>query len=317
MGLIILIVPLIVYYAIIVPLVKKRLINKKITNSKLKMLAFIFLLVFPIADHIIGYGVYKILCYTKGGVKIYKTVIDEQEQRDYWIDTYNQHRPKYIVGDKYGIEGRNYLTKDLKYHKTVYINNCNTKRWKSYDCKKAEQYIQDNNVDIYYYIQDNDNLPRNKKYQDYLEEADIKVIRLINEKELTLEKAYFNKCSDEYNLLPTTDPNYKYSCTNADEIIKKYNLKNVIKVPRSKYRNYYSNSKKRMAIIPFILYRTYRKTIKNKTKELVGEWYSYTFKGGWYIQIFNPYHLSYSHCNDGWFKEKLLIPNPYKNIRGK
>ncbi|QOY55468.1 hypothetical protein HUE87_04330 [Candidatus Sulfurimonas marisnigri] len=317
MGLIILIVPLIIYYVIIVPIIKKKLINKKITNPKLRNLAFILLLLFPIGDHIIGYGVYKALCYTNGGVKIYKTVTDEQEQRDYWIDTYKQKRPLASKGERYGIEGRIYLANDLKYHKTVYINNCKTKRWKSYDCKKAEEYIKNNNIDIYSYIKEEDYFPRNKKYTDHLEEANIEVISLINEKDFTLERAYFNKCNNKYNTLSKTDPNYKKSCTNADEIIKKYNLKNVIKVPASSYIFYNSTFDKsyNYNIVPFLEVTLATQMIKDyKTNEILAINKEYAFGGGWYVNLVSPYPFGIGCSKNNLYDfHTQIIPNPYKN----
>jgi len=308
MGILILIVPLVIYYFILKMLLK----NYDETKRKFKKrTVFILLLTLPFWDHIIGYTVYKYLCLTSGGVKIYKTVTDEQEQRDYWIDSYSQISAKGNAGTQYGIVGRVLLTKDFKQHKTVYTNNCKSKRWKTYDCQKADKYIEDSNLKIYEYAKNDSHIPRSKLNINYIDKSLLESTWVIGEN--TLEKGYLNYCEGEYNSLSKSNKKYSFSCTNADNIIKKYNLKNTISVRRSKYRNYWSSTKETNIIIPYILYENYEKNIKITTKELVREWHAYTFKNGWYIQTFSPYHPFNVHCNDGWFKGKLIIPNPYKN----
>ena len=277
MGILLLIVPLLVYYFLVVPLVKKRFINK-IQRTKLKTLAFIVLLLFPIGDHLIGYVVYKTLCFTKGGVTIYKTVTDEQEQRDYWF-----------------YDGLN-----------VFDN--------SYDDKEFK-YLADNK------------LVKRGICTNLLKDGNVgeRVCAKGGFKEV-----YLNYCNPKHNTLPKTNPNYRYSCTNADEIIKKYSLKNVIKVPKSPYvLSILKESKNRL--IPFLeVYQNYSYSKNKNTGELLSEHYGYEFRGGWYIKIFNPYQPFWSYCR-GKIKpnkyEKLfdkvgaieiIIPNPYKiNKQGK
>ena len=111
MLLLVLILPIVIYYYIV-----KWLFNKfyKGVNRKLRKAIFIGLVTLPFWDHIIGYSVYRGLCLFNGGKTIYKTVTDEQEQRDYWFNnTLDQYQPnsKYR---HYGIEARIYLTKDFK-----------------------------------------------------------------------------------------------------------------------------------------------------------------------------------------------------------
>lgn len=305
MGILILIVPLILYFFILKAVLK----NYDETKRRFKKrTVFILLLTLPFWDHIIGYAVYKYLCFTSGGVRIYKTITDEQEQRDYWIDTYAQINPRYNIGSEYGIITSVLLTKDFKEHKTIHTNFCKSKTWKTYDCEKADKYIKKSNLKIYGYAKDDTHIPKNK--QHYIKNSSLKSTWVVGEK--LLERGYLNYCSDEYNSLEKSEKNYAYSCTNADKLIKKYNLKNVVRVPKSKYRNYWRLVKEKKTIVPFILYETYTKRINNKTNELDGEWYAYTFKNGLYIQTFSPYHPAYSYCNDGWFKGELIIPNPFK-----
>ncbi len=265
MGLILLIAPLIIYYAIIVPMIKIQLINRKITNKKLKNLAFIFLLLFPIGDHIISYGVYKALCYTSGGVKIYKTVTDEQEQRDYWF-----------------YDGLN-----------VFDN--------SYDDKE------------YKYLAEN-KLVKRGICTDLLKDGNVgnRVCAKGGFKEV-----YLNYCNDKYNTLSKTDPNYKKSCTNADEIIKKYNLTNVIKVPVSSYIFYNSTFDKsyNYNIVPFLEVTLATQMIKDyKTNEILAINKEYAFGGGWYVNLVSPYTFGIGCSKNNLYDfHTQIIPNPYKN----
>lgn len=269
MGVLLLIVPLLIYYVLIVPLVKKKFINK-IQRKKLKTLAFILLLLFPIGDHLIGYVVYKTLCYTKGGVHIYKTVKDKQKRRDYWF-----------------YEGLN-----------VFDNSYNDKEFK---------YLADNK------------LVKRGICTNLLKDGNVgeRVCAKGGFKEV-----YLNYCNPKYNTLPKTDPNYKHSCTNADEIIKKYHLKNVIKVPKRKYA-FYTNAleegmDREIFLFPFIS-KDIQKIKNIKTGEVLAKYIGFTFWGGWYINLFNPYHHgALSRCGerdkkDLYDYQTRVIPNPYKN----
>jgi len=267
--LLLLIVLLLIYYVLIVPLVKKKFINK-IQRKKLKTLAFILLLLFPIGDHLIGYVVYKTLCYTKGGIYIYKTVTDEQEQRDYWFY------------DGLNVFNNSYDGKEFKYladNKLVKVGICTN-------------LLKDGNVGE-------------------------RVCAKGGFKEV-----YLNYCSPKHNTLPKTDPNYKHSCTNADEIIKKYSLKNVIEVPSRPY-SFYSiaadkESNREVFLFPFIS-KNYQKIYNIKTGEILAEYIGFNFWGGWYINLLNQFrHGALSRCGKKDSKElysfeKLVIPNPYKN----
>lgn len=269
MGIFLLILPLLVYYILIVPLVKKKFINK-IQRKKLKTFAFILLLLFPIGDHLIGYVVYKTLCYTKGGVTIYKTVTDEQEQRNYWF-----------------YDGLN-----------VFDNSYNDKEF---------QYLADNK------------LVKRGVCTNLLKDGNAG--ERICAKD-GFKEVYLNYCTPKYNTLPKTDPNYKHSCTNADEIIKQYNLKNVIRVPKSPY-SFYSiasdkGSNREVFLFPFIG-KDYQKIYTIKTGEILAEYKGFSFRGGWYLNLLNPYeHVALSRCGkkdskDLYSFKEVVIPNPYKN----
>ena len=316
MGILLLIVPLLIYYVLIVPILKIKVINE-IQSKKLKTLAFILLLLFPIGDHLIGYVVYKTLCYTKGGVNIYKTVTDEQEQRDYWFI----NEQLFAVSDpssKYGIIKTERYINDFKSRKAVYTNFC---KYKKLDCEDAKEYIKKHNIEVYKPVKIL-NIKRDKLNDSYLSEASLKVDIVINEDKKELEYGYLNYCNPKHNTLPKTDPNYKQSCTNADKIIKKYKLKNVIEVPSSPY-SFYSiasdkGSSREVFLFPFIG-KDYQKIYNMKTGEILAEYKGFSFWGGWYINLFNPYHPSaLSRCGkkdskDLYSFKELVIPNPYKN----
>lgn len=312
MGLIILVVPLLVYYVIIVPIIKKKLINKKITNKKLKTLAFILLLAFPVGDHIIGYGVYKILCYTNGGVKIYKTVTDEQEQRNYWINNM-QLLAVSTPAEKYGIIKTRRYTNDFKSIEEVYTNFC---RYKKLDCSKAIDYIEKNNLEVYKRAKSL-NLKRNKNNNSSLAESSLKIEYVINKETKELEYGYINHCNDKYNILPQIDKKYNYSCKNTNEIIKKYNLKNVIKVTKSRYSFYNSTFDKsyNYNIIPFLEVTLATQMIKDyKTNEILAMNKEYAFGGGWYVNLVSPYPFGIGCSKDDLYDyHTIIIPNPYKN----
>lgn len=141
MGLIILVVPLIIYYSIVVPLVNRGIIEE-IENQRKKAIFFWLLVLFPIGDHIVGYVVYKALCFRVGGMHIYKTVTDVEEQRAYWFyeglnvfnNSYNDEEYKYLEKNslvkrgictnlvKDGTIGNRVCAKDG--FKIVYLNYC-------------------------------------------------------------------------------------------------------------------------------------------------------------------------------------------------
>ncbi len=263
MGLLILIVPLLIYYIVIVPIVKIKIIND-MQNKKLKTLAFIILLLFPIGDHIVGYVVYKVLCYTKGGVHIYKTVTDKQEQRNYWfLDNTNPN-----IGTPYHEEN-----------------------------EKSYKYLLDNALE--------------KRNGRCLKPIKVEGKNYYTCKKENIEHIYLNYCNPKYNTLPKSNPDYKRSCTNADEIIKKYHLKNVIKVPRSEYG--YSTHWSR--ILPLWITFDIGQVKNRETQEILGKNVEITFWGGWYINLLSPFENRGIRCNhlSGSKLQESVIPNPYKN----
>lgn len=322
MGLIILIVPLIIYYSIVVPLVNRGIIEK-IENQRKKAIFFWLLVLFPIADHIVGYVVYKALCFSVGGVHIYKTVTDVEAQRAYWIDSYFGIRAQSIAGEHYGIESRIYLTKDLKQHQTVYINQCKTKRWQSYDCEKAKEYIEKNRLKIYEVENEKIDIPRSTLNQDYIQDSSIRITRVIGD--TTLEPAYLNYCNDTCNTLSKEHENYKKSCTNADELIAQYRLENVIKVPKSQYRLNVKDYDFSIPILNIEIAKDYGENTATKDKLYISV--NFVFRGGWYIKYIGRYVLDmpfWVACNKGVvnreYREQyekvgvpeIVIPNPYK-----
>ncbi len=311
MGALIIIVPIVIYYYLI-----KWLFNKyyKDTNKTKRKIYFILLITLPFWDHIAGYAYYKYLCFSKGGITIYKTVTDLQEQRDYWLRGFKQYSAPSTNGERYGITSYVGLTKDLKEHKVVYINNCKSKRWKTYDCKKAEEYIKEHNIKIHKMILFDDNIL--EAIDRRKEIVTLEAISLIDKDKL--EPAYFNYCNKTYDNLPITDPNCKKSCKYTDTIIEKYNLKNVIKVPKSPYSMYVSNFDKNYnSNIPiFFIRNNIGKIYDKNSNDILAEYNEYGFGGGWYIQTISPYPFA-SYCGDtslSSFKEQV-IPNPYKQNR--
>lgn len=307
--LIALIVPLVIYYILIVPLVKIGIINR-IESKRKKAIFFWLLMFFPVGDHIVGYVVYKALCFSIGGVHIYKTVTDEAEQRAYWIDSYFGIRAPNSNGERYGIESRIYLTKDLKQHQIAYMNQCETKRWKSYDCEKADEYIKEHHLKVYELEKEKIDISRSTRNQDYIKDSSLRITRVIGDTKL--EFAYLNYCDAQYETLLKDDPNYYRSCKNADELIAQYHLENVIKVPKSSYSVFTS----RITLLPLLITIDSSRVIHTATKEKLGVNREITFYGGWW---FNVAGSMFGH-NKGWsfgsmfendFKQKI-IPNPYK-----
>ena len=263
MGILILIVPLVIYYFILKAVLK----NYDETKRRFKKrTVFILLLTLPFWDHIIGYTVYKYLCFTSGGVKIYKTVTNEQEQRDYWF-----------------YEGLN----STEYH---------------------------GSDKMYKYLSSNGLVKRNGPCLKPIKKDNYSICAKDGFKEV-----YLNYCSLKYDTLTETDSNYKNSCTNANKIIKKYNLKNVISVPKSPYGTYISTFAKSYnhQVIPFLQVSKSINMIKNyETDEVLAIHNQYSIGHGWYIDLFSPYRFKIFRCHKsrmliGQLKE-AVIPNPYK-----
>ncbi|WP_331774715.1 hypothetical protein [Sulfurospirillum sp. 1612] len=270
MGLIILIVPLLIYYAILVPIIKKGIIDKVVESKQKRMIILLLVMLFPVGDHIVGYIVYKTLCFTNGGVHIYKTVTNKQEQLDYWFyDGLN------VFDNSYD---------DKEYH--FFANNGLVKRG------ICTNLLKDGNVG-----------------ERVCAKGGFKIV-------------YLNYCNSKYDSLPKDDPNYHRSCKNAEEIIKQYHLKNVIKVPKRKYVFYTNALEKGMDreifLFPFIS-KDIQKIKNIKTGEVLAKYIGFAFWGGWYINLFNPYHHgALSRCGkrdkkDLYDYQTRVIPNPYKN----
>lgn len=258
--LIALIVPLVIYYILIVPLVKIGIINR-IESKRKKAIFFWLLMLFPVGDHIVGYVVYKALCFSIGGVHIYKTVTDEAEQRAYWF----------------------------------------------YEGLKATEYHGDDKE--YKFLANNGLVRRNGKCLKPIKQEGKDYYSC---KEEDIEKVYLNYCDAQYDTLPKDDPNYRYSCKNANELIAQYQLENVIKVPKSSY----SMSGSKITLLPFLVSIDTRSIINTKTKEKLGTDRVIVFDGGWYLQVVASFFAS---GRGGMFKsgqhediEKQIIPNPYK-----
>ncbi len=274
MGALIIIVPIVIYYYLI-----KWLFNKyyKDTNKTKRKIYFILLITLPFWDHIAGYAYYKYLCFSKGGITIYKTVTDLQEQRDYWFydnpaigTEYHQKDKLYKYLDNNGLVKRNGKCLKLIKKENYYI------------CAKGKKEI-----------------------------------------------VYLNYCNNKYNNLPTTHKNYKNSCTNANKLIKKYDLKNVIKVPRSlyivssseQYKNKYLEKNFIMAslhkVLPFGFGLT--RIVNIKTNQTMGEYMNFSLRHGWYVDsllnIVGYKSTIQSMCSYYGNRIKLqekVIPNPYK-----
>ena len=101
-----------------------------------------------------------------------------------------------------------------------------------------------------------------------------------------IERVYLNYCNNKYNNLPTNHKDYKSSCINTDKVIKKYDLKNVIKVPRSPYIRYVSVFDKSYSQKVSNMFRVSLNIIKvhNKyTNEILSIEKYYSYDGGWYV----------------------------------
>ncbi len=256
MGALIIIVPIVIYYYLI-----KWLFNKyyKDTNKTKRKIYFILLITLPFWDHIAGYAYYKYLCFSKGGITIYKTVTDLQEQRDYWFRD-NMSGGILDKSSKFYTD----LDRKLEKEKSPFSYKRTFKRF--------------------------------------------------------YPTGYFNYCNNKYNNLPTTHKNYKNSCKYTDTIIKKYNLKNVIKVPRSPYGFYIStfdkNYNHKISKI-FYISLNFDKLFSRKTNEILAIQKHYSYGGGWYINVARKYGLNIkgSGCPKEIGTKELqetIIPNPYK-----
>ncbi|RXI45403.1 hypothetical protein CRU99_03650 [Malaciobacter mytili] len=128
-------------------------------------------------------------------------------------------------------------------------------------------------------------------------------------------KKYLNYCKKDYNNLDKNDKKYKYSCIYTDEIIKKYNLKNVIKVPQTPY---IKSTKKEYIFKPFNFYKTIEYIQNKNTNEIYGEKIvKYSIQRGWYVSFWSDTYITKNityeqYINSSKNLESIIIPNPFK-----
>ncbi len=258
MGVLMIFLPIIIYMLIIKWLFDK--FYRAISKIK-KRVFFILLVTLPFWDHIAGYAYFKYLCFTEGGVKIYKTVTNLQEQKDFWF-----YEGLNIFNNSYSGEEFDFFAKN----KLVKRGIC-TDLIKKGLCSKGG-----------------------------------------------FKEVYLNYCSDKYNNLSPNHQNYKSSCKNTDEIIKKYNLKNIIKVPKSPYGTYISafdQSYNHRISDLFRISLSIHKVFNKKNNETLAIDRHYSYGGGWYVNTMSPYEFRGSGCpKEIGIKalKELVIPNPYK-----
>lgn len=310
-GLIIIMIPLLIYYLLIVPIIKKKIINKKIKNNLYKKIWFILLLFLPLADQLLGYIVYKTLSFTNSDIQIYETIRDEKEQRAFWFTAFKNGYPQNIINprwEKFGIKGDIFLTKNLKEHQVVYWNECKSKKFKTYDCKKADIHIKKNNIKIY---------KKTSQEKDILKFFDkngknnkLSTTFLIDTNNSNLMPVFLNECNSSYDNLSFSNPKFKNSCKYTNDFINTNKITNVINVPKSKYA--YRHEFKRK-VFYFLPVSRSKQLIENvQLKKIVASKIYYHLYGGIYINSMSPYHVGNILSNH--YPEKLkekVIPNPY------
>ena len=152
----------------------------------------------------------------------------------------------------------------------------------------------------------------------YLAEAPLKFIKIANTNNNTIETGFMNYCGLQY--YTKSGEHYRKSCLETDKIIRKYNLKNIIKV---KKKNFSFKGGGRKSLIPLLgVYESSSYFKNNDTGEVLMEEYSYAFVGGWYWYLWNyagMKGMTYS-CDGGveppeyigsYEKLEKIIPNPY------
>lgn len=307
MGLIIFLTPLFIYYFFIVPIIKIKILNKKIKNKKYRRVFFIFLLLLPFTDYIIGYATFKSLCKINANTSVYEKVINREEQKKFWFSAFKDNYPQNLPykWHRYGIKGNIYLTKDLQQHRLVFWKECKTQKFNNYDCRKIEKDILKHNIDIY------KKKSHDKKilllFNKYGKHYKLSTSYLIEKDSLI--PTYINECNKQYDSLPKSLEKFKDSCKYTYSFIEKNNLLNVIKVPKSKYivedKNNY--------LYPLLILKKER-LIKDITKnKTISKKISYNFYGGLYFNIFSPYKEGHISCNENSNLKKVTINNPYKN----
>lgn len=338
---IMLIIPIVLYIILIVFIFKRIYKNK---NIIIKSMLFIFVVTLPFYDQIIGYYIFKDLCKNNGGIKIFKTIIDKEEQESYWITKGIDSKARNYSIDKifhYNLGYRQYLSNDFTkvynfYFPIFYQYNKEKNKEKIF--KEVKKYFEINKKsDSSIFI---DGKEINEKIQSikktpyyfkrsfknglsYVDDSRLSLVNTILNKKNKIEivRGYLNYCKEKYNELPTYNINYKKSCNYADKIIKKYNLQYIKKVIPNKYRFYnsYFDKKYTPETISFLNILVYTNKIynKNDTKLLAIE-KIYGFKSGWYLQMAsylfsdrNEIKTCPKRMNSNDFQE-LVIPNPFK-----
>ncbi len=335
MILVLILLPLVIYYLVFVPLIMW--IFKRICKLKRRIL-LIILVLFPIGDHILGYAYFKSLCFIQPAIKINRTVTDTQEQKDYWFlrgglksvsSSYYQHDKIHT----YRLNHTDYFSSDFSQVYNVYYakfspnDNLEERIKIEKNIKKVFEKKKKSEFSILMTEKElSENSERLKKIPKYLKKRfkndkyyfveDSSIVASLNvikksEDKATIERGYENYCNNSFNDFSLNSDKYKKSCAYSDKIIKKYNLQNVIKVPKSPYIEIIQNDKNELLKIT---YETFSLINKN-TSEILAIKTERIFWGGWYLNfIGSQFHNSGLTCNDVtnyYFREKI-IPNPYK-----
>ncbi len=315
MLLIITIIPLLIYYSIILPLIKIKILNKKVTNIRFRRILFIVLFFLPIGDQILGYIVYKTLCFTSAGTTIYQTITDEKEQKVFWFNAFKDNYAKndYVYRTNNGIIGEIFLTKDLQKHAIAYWNECESRKRASYDCEKANEFIKKNNIHIYEKISHDEDII--KLFNKYGRHHKLSTTYLIDDENNQLIPAYLNECNSSLE-----NPKFEDSCKYTNDFIEEHNIPNIINLPKSKY--IYKNKNSNL-IFPLPI-KNREKLIKNfNSNNVIAKKNNYDFMEGLYLSIFSPaYHGVILSCEkEKYIFKEQIIPNPYienlKKLKGE
>jgi len=313
--------------------------QKLFVKKTLLMIVFVSM---PFWDGIFYYTCIKYTSLTNPGIIVYKKVTDIQEQRDYWFLLGLYHRTDYYYRhDKIPL---NYITFDLLfssdfrniyniYYPKFYSNDKDINKEKEIEklailfhkVKKSEYslFFMDDEI---IKINKTPNFVRKTERGNYkVEESNLFFMKVVDKYNKEIVDGYKNYCKEYSFNLSIDSEEYKSSCHYADKLIRKYNLKNVIRVPARKYIN---NTKKEYIYKPLEFYKTIEYVKNIETNEIYGEKITYFIKKGWYTSLWaksffqtdepivskeygytpNQYKKNINHL----ILEEIVIPNPYR-----
>lgn len=301
----------------------------------LKLVFFILMISIPFLDQVLGYATYKNLCKNDSGIKVFRTLNNKKEQKDYWLMKFLEFNAYIVKHDNiyhHNLDYKEILSKDFSKIYNVYYP-----RFYSKDSKKDRNEIllsiekvfyknRKSELSILFEIEKAENSLIKKEQKDLTLQEIINNSNLFptivinkNRDKILIERAYKNLCNDEYNNFSADSIEYKKSCTFTNQLIKNYNLVNIINIPKSHYKIIENKTLNKDYIKYLNIYPKTREIYSSNTNEVLATNKQYIFKHGWYLNTISnliglpkPKTKCIQKMDTKAFEE-LVIANYFKN----